>query len=148
VKVRNVVMAAMAILSLSCQGVAWGQSVLPTPLPPDHPLIGTWRIEVPSLKCFEVYEIRQNGTTHVTSSSEIAESEFEISLTPGPKGFYKWVDKVVKSNGQPDCSGQSDPIGDVAVNFILLRPAKDQFLMCQQENLSSCLGPFIRLTGT
>ena len=146
-KVKNLVMATVA-LSFGGQGAAWGQTAMHVPLPPDHPLIGTWRVEVPSLKCFEVYEIRQDGTTRVTSAKEIAESEFEISVTPGPKGFYKWIDKVVKNNGQPDCSGESVPTGDVAVNFIILRPAKDQFLMCQEENLNSCLGPFVRLSGT
>ena len=138
----------VSALGLAGHGCAWAQAVVRTPVAVDHPLIGTWRVDVPSLNCFEVYEIRPDGTTRVTSAKEIGESEFQISGQPSAKGFYKWVDKVIKNNGQPDCSGNSVPAGDVATNFVLLRADGDQFLMCEEESTKSCLGPFVRLKGT
>ncbi len=41
-----------------------------TDLPATHPLVGSWRIELPELKCFEEYEIHTDGTKSSMSGEE------------------------------------------------------------------------------
>jgi hypothetical protein len=115
------------------------------PLPFNHPLIGAWRIDVPGTACHEVYTIQPDGTTQVTSGQQVAESEFVIDLKPSPRGYYRWVDKLVKDNGLPDCMGSVMTVGHEATNFIILHPSRPEFLMCETEDLSSCIGPFRRI---
>ena len=131
-------------LLASSIAVVNAQEVKPGPLRADHPLIGAWRIELPELACYEVYNLRSNGTKRSVSGKEVNESVFQISAYPSRRGFYKWVDKIVKNNGLSDCTGEKTPIGDVAVNYIYLHPDGTQFLLCTQENLNECIGPFIR----
>lgn len=133
----------LAVLSAAC--VAHAQEVTRTPLPEGHPLIGSWRVEVPGTQCHEVYTIKANGTMSVTSAAQAAESQFQISSQPSAKGFYKWVDKITQDNGKPDCMGSLMQVGHVATNFILLHPSGKAFVLCQQEDLSACLGPFMRV---
>jgi hypothetical protein len=124
--------------------VATAQEVIRTPLQSSHPLIGRWRIELPQLKCFEEYEVRADGTRSVVSGQERNESEFAMSPTPSAKGFYKWTDKIVKNNGQPDCSGSLTALGHVAVNYVLVHPSGDKFLLCEAEDMKSCFAEFNR----
>ncbi|MGZ5194947.1 MAG: hypothetical protein ACXWJM_07050 [Ramlibacter sp.] len=115
------------------------------PLRDDHPLVGTWRIDLKSVNCHEIYRIRKNGTTLVTSSEEVAESEFVMSDQPSPKGFYKWVDKITKDNGKKDCMGEAMQLGHEATNYIRLHPSGKMFLMCEQEDMNTCIGPLVRV---
>jgi len=71
----------------------------------DHPLVGSWRFNVPNTDCHEVYRFRADGTSIVTSGAEIAESVFEVSPEPTSKGYYAWTDTIVKDNGKEDCTG-------------------------------------------
>jgi len=116
-----------------------------TPLPFDHPLVGVWRIDVPGTDCHEVYTIQADGTAQVTSGQQAAESEFVIDLKPSPRGFYRWVDRLVKDNGLPDCTGAVSTLGHEATNFIILHPSRPEFLMCVAEDLETCIGPFLRI---
>ena len=127
--------------------LAAATAVIAEPPHPKHPLLGTWKITLPDGSCSETYVFRRDGTTLVTSAEEVAESEFEVSDGPSEKGFYKWVDKIVRDNGKKDCSGEVMTIGHVATNYIILHPSKDQFLMCEAEDLKTCIGPFIRIKG-
>ena len=128
--------------------IALSQQVEKTALPINHPLVGTWKIELRSVKCFEIYDVRADGTTRVTSGEQAAESEFELALTPSERGFYKWVDKITKDNGKPDCMGSVMEVGHVATNFIAVHPSGRAFLMCEKEDLNTCIGPFVRQAGT
>ncbi|MDZ7920242.1 hypothetical protein [Rhodoferax sp.] len=118
------------------------QEVKRTPLPKDHPLIGSWKIDLPQAQCFELYNIHQDGTMAGTSGAQAAESEFEISASPSSLGFYKWVDKITRDNGKPDCMGSIMEVGHVATNFIALHRAGKMFLLCEKEDLNTCIGPF------
>ncbi|WP_157270071.1 hypothetical protein [Azohydromonas aeria] len=115
-----------------------------TPLPPDHPLLGTWRIDLPDLKCFEEYELRADGTKRSVSGEERNEFEFTVSPTPSDKGFYRWTEKVVKTNGQPDCSGNRGEVGQAVSGFIKLHPGQDKFLLCTGEDFKRCFAEFYR----
>ena len=117
------------------------------PLRADHPLIGAWKLELPNLHCQETYRIRKEGTISVTSAEEVAESEFVISDKPSAKGFYKWVDKVVKDNGKKDCAGELTQIGHESTNYILLHPTGNMFLLCEKEDANTCVGPLVRQKG-
>ena len=129
-------LAALAAISVSAAS-----------LRTDHPIIGTWKIELPDSSCHEVYHIRRDGTMIVTSAEEISESEFTISDRPGAKGFYKWVDRVTKDNGEKDCSGEITEAGHAATNYVLFNPSQDQFVLCEDDTGEACIGPFIRLKG-
>jgi hypothetical protein len=110
------------------------------PIAPDHPIVGTWKITLPLSDgpCDEIYSIRPDGTALVTSAEEISESVYEISDDPSEKGFYRWVDTITKDNGKKDC------LGHVATNYIVFHSSGDMFLICIEERLESCIGPFAR----
>lgn len=130
----------------ACGAVALAQSVSRTPLPAGHPLVGVWRIDFPN-GCHEEYEVRRDGTKLSRSGEELNESEFEISLSPSARGFYKWTDKITKGNGRPDCGGSTTDLGHVAVNYIRLHPSGQRFLLCEAEDMNSCYAEFRRTTG-
>lgn len=135
----------LLIPALAAAALAVAAAAHATPLADDHPLVGTWKITLPGSGCTETYLVRANGTSLVTSAQEVSESEFDISATPSDKGFYKWVDKIVTDNGKPDCSGQITQAGHVATNYVLLRRDGRVFLMCEKEDVDTCIGPFVRV---
>jgi hypothetical protein len=124
--------------------LAFSQEVQRTPLRPDHPLLGVWRIDLPDQKCFEEYDLRANGTKLSQSAEERNESEFEISSEPSARGFYKWSDKIIKNNGKLDCGGSLTKVGHVAVNFVRLHPNGQKFLLCETEDMNTCFAEFYR----
>jgi len=86
--------------------------------PRDHPLIGTWRIDLKSAACHEVYRVRKNGTTLVTSAEEVAESGVCPVRSTKSKGLLQVVDKITKDNGKKDCMGETMQVGHEATNYI------------------------------
>jgi hypothetical protein len=132
-------------LLLAATSIACAQT--PRPIAKDHPIIGRWTITLPDGSCSETYTFRPDGTTLVTSAEEIAESVFEISAKPAATGFYKWTDRVVKDNGKKDCSGEVTAVGHTAVNYVQFHRSGDIFIMCADESLDRCIGPFRRVQG-
>lgn len=124
------------------------QATLAAPLRTDHPIVGTWRFELPDGSCHEMYRIRADGTALITSAAEIAESEFDIDDQPDGDGFYNSNDKIVKDNGKQDCTGEVTKVGHVIQAFIVFHPTNNMFLMCQRRDMASCIGPFVRVRGT
>lgn len=141
----NAALAALAIALTPALAIAQGNER--TKLPPDHPLIGSWRLDLPRVGCFELYHISANGTMQVTSGEQSSESEVTISPTANAKGFYLWQDKIVKDNGKPDCMGHVMQVGNESTNFIMLDPNGRRFRMCQAEDEDRCIGPFIKQEG-
>ncbi len=127
--------------------MAWADTFVRTPLRADHPLIGAWRISLPPAGCQEVYYVQADGVLRVTSGAQVAESEFQIPAQASRQGFYKWVDRITRDNGKPDCMGSVMAVGHIATNYILLHPSGAQFLMCEKEDIRSCIGPFVRDEG-
>ena len=113
----------------------------------DHPILGIWRLALPELRCVETYRFRGDGTTLVTSKEEVSESEFQIPDVPNAKGFYKLEDRIVKDNGKKDCSGEIMKVGTKATNFLRFHPSGELFLMCSDETMEACIGPFERVEG-
>ena len=141
---RPITLNAIALVVALCALPSLADDVRATPLPADHPLLGTWKIDLPEVHCSEMYSLRQNGTKRTISRLEIGESVFSLSARPNKNGFYKWVDKIVKDNGKPDCMGEVTEVGHVATTYILLHPDGTQFLLCFEQNLNACIGPFVR----
>jgi hypothetical protein len=125
------------------------QAAPPAPVAPipNHPILGIWRLALPELHCVETYRFRGDGTTLVTSKDEISESEFRIPDKPSAKGFYKLEDRIVKDNGKKDCSGEIMKVGTQATNFLRFHPSGALFLMCSDETMEACIGPFERVEG-
>ncbi|RJG27234.1 hypothetical protein D3872_01495 [Massilia cavernae] len=121
--------------------------VLAAPPATNHPILGIWKLTLPDGSCSETYRFRGDGTTLVTSAAEVSESEFQIPSEPSEKGFYKLVDTVVKDNGKEDCSGQVMRVGARATNFVRFHPSGSLFLMCADESMETCIGPFRRVSG-
>ncbi|QGJ20012.1 MULTISPECIES: hypothetical protein [unclassified Polaromonas] len=130
-------LAALAMGIVLSSGAS-SQDSTRTKLAERHPLVGTWRIDIPELKCFEEYEIRPDGTKSSVSGAERNESEFAISPAPGGTGVYKWTDKITKTNGKPDCSGATATRGHVAVSYVRLHSSGKKFFLCRSEDMKSC----------
>ena len=110
-----------------------------------HPLLGIWVLSIPQLGCSETYHFRGDGTSLVKSAEEVSESEFTVAEKPSVKGFYKLEDRVVKDNGKKDCSGEIMQIGSRATNYLRFHPSGARFVMCQDESMQACIGPFERM---
>lgn len=130
----------LILATLLCASAAYAG----TPLSANHPLLGTWMLRIPGKNCQEIYQVRGDGTTLVTSAAEVAQSEFTVSEKPSAKGFYKWVDKVVKDNGGKDCSGNISKPGHEVTLYLRFHPSGNLFLLCEKEDLNTCFGPFVR----
>jgi hypothetical protein len=133
---------SLAVALLALPSIAQDSSK--SSLPQGHPLVGTWRIDLQDGKCFEEYDVRVNGTKFSRSGEERNESEHSISVVPSSSGFYKWIDKITKNNGKPDCSGGFTKLGNVAVNYIRLHPSGQRLLLCEAEDMKSCYAELYR----
>ena len=114
---------------------------------PGHPILGIWELRVPEVGCTETYRFRADGTSLVTSRQEVSESEYHVPAQPDAKGFYVLDDRVVRNNGKQDCAGETVKVGAAVRNYLRFHPSGDMFLMCFQETLGSCIGPFRRVPG-
>ena len=146
-------MHAPARFSLLTSLVAAQFSLLPAaqaapPAPAaNHPILGIWKLSLPDLGCSEIYRFRSDGTTLVTSAAEVSESEYRIPDKPSAKGFYKLEDRIVKDNGKKDCAGKIMKVGTQVTNFVRFHPSGTLFLMCSDETMQACIGPFERVEG-
>lgn len=118
------------------------------PLPrANHPLLGIWRLELPQIGCYETYHFRADGTSLVTSADEVSESEYQVMDKPSAQGFYRLEDHIIKDNGKKDCAGEITKPGAKAVNYLRFHPSNSLFLMCADESMKTCIGPFERVEG-
>jgi len=119
----------------------------PKPPSPAHPLLGIWVLHLPDANCAETYHFRGDGSTLVKSALEVGESEFTVSEAPSANGYYRLDDRVVKDNGKPDCSGNVTKVGARATNYLRFHPSGQRFVMCRDESMQACIGPFDRVPG-
>jgi hypothetical protein len=138
---RNLIARALPCAALALSVAA---AAAPPAPPASHPLLGIWVLSLPTLGCAETYHFRGDGTTLVKSAGEISESEFTVADHPSAKGFYKLQDRIVKDNGKQDCSGEVMKPGTSATNYIRFHPSGARFVMCRDETMQTCIGPFER----
>jgi hypothetical protein len=110
----------------------------------NHPIIGTWTFQVPYTHCTETYHFRADGTMSTTSAEETTEITFDISPGASFSGFYKLTDKVTKTNGKKDCSGELTQVGEETLNYVQLDPKGESMVMCKAPSLDECFGPLWR----
>jgi hypothetical protein len=138
--------AAGALLAGPAGAAPPGTASAPVMLRADHPLIGAWALKSRDGGCTEIYRIAREGTSLVTSADEVAQTRFEVSDRPSAKGFYKWVDTIVKDNGKKDCSGQvTKP--HTTTSYVLMNESNNAFISCQNESTRVCIGPFVKIEG-
>jgi hypothetical protein len=121
----------------------------PMPIPRSaaagHPIVGTWRWELPGKSCAETWQYSANGTRQNSGAEQIVQGLFEITPKPSLLGFYRLSEIVTATNGKADCSGEPPPgPGNGVLSYVQFSPALDQFIVCQSESLQACFGPFRR----
>jgi len=138
------IVASLLLLSLcGASTYAFAQPGLAS----DHPILGIWRLAVPDTGCLETYRFRGDGTTLVTSAAEVSESAYHIPNEPTAQGFYRLEDRITSDNGKPDCSGNVMKPGSQATHFVRFHPSGKLFLLCADESMEACIGPFQRVRG-
>ncbi len=123
-------------------------SAFADPPRPDHPILGTWSITTPRTSCAENGTYGTDGRYRSTSAQEEAVSEYTVSSQPSEKGFYKFVDVIVQTNGLPDCSGHVTPVGDVASIYLRFGDGGNSFWMCVEESMDHCFAAARRVPKT
>ena len=140
-------MASFAAVAAPAADASSAPPALATPLRADHPFLGAWQITRRDDECAEVYRVDRSGRTLITSADEVAQSVFTMSDQPSARGYYKWVDTLVKDNGRKDCWGQVTKPGKTTTRYVMMNPAKNRFIVCTAEDGRQCFGPFVKLEG-
>ena len=145
---KSPLLLALALSSIAAVAAPPPAADAPTaPLRADHPFLGAWQITRRDDACAEVYRIDRSGRTLITSADEVAQSTFTMTDQPSARGYYKWVDTLVKDNGKKDCWGQITKPGKTTTRYVMMNPAKDRFIVCLAEDGRQCFGPFVKLEG-
>jgi hypothetical protein len=140
----------LLVLALSSMAVVAAPPAADTPAAPvraDHPFLGAWQLTRRDDDCAEIYRIDRSGRTLITSADEVAQSTFSISDRPSARGYYKWVDTLVKDNGKKDCWGQITKPGKTTTRYVMMNQAGDRFILCTAEDGKQCFGPFVKVEG-
>ena len=128
-------MKSPLLLALALASIAASAADAPVaPLRADHPFLGAWQITRRDDACAEIYRVDRSGRTLITSADEVAQSTFTMSDQPSAKGYYKWVDTLVKDNGKKDCWGQITKPGKTTTRYVLMNPAANRFIVCTAED--------------
>jgi len=83
------------------------------------------------------WEFRADGTSHNYSGSEESISQYRVSDEPTAAGYYILLDTITETNGQPDCLGNTVPVGDRATGYLVPAPG-DQLRLCSDTALTEC----------
>jgi hypothetical protein len=145
---KTALLLASTLLAAAAAGAAPPAANAPTaPVRADHPMLGAWQITRRDDGCAETYRVDRSGRTLVTSADEVAQTRFTLSDQPSAKGYYKWVDTLVKDNGKKDCWGQVTKPGKTTVRYVMMNPARNRFIICTAEDGAQCFGPFVKVEG-
>jgi hypothetical protein len=134
-------------LALSSVAAVAQAPVAATGLRADHPMLAAWSLTRRDDGCAETYRFDRSGHSLITSADEVAQSNFTLSDQPSAKGYYKWVDTLVKDNGRKDCWGQVTKPGKTTTRYVMMNPAQDRFIVCTAEDGRQCFGPFVKVEG-
>jgi hypothetical protein len=145
---KTPLLLALALASIAASAAPPAAANAPVaPLRADHPFLGAWQLTRQDDDCAEIYRVDRSGHTLITSADEVAQSTFTMSDQPSARGFYKWVDTLVKDNGKKDCWGQITKPGKTSTRYVMMNPAHDRFIVCIAEDGKQCFGPFVKLEG-
>ena len=144
---KSALILALALAAAARCLAAGAAAPAPVAIRADHPLLGAWELTTRDGQCVETWRIDRSGTGLVTSAEEVAETRFTVTDQPSSRGYYKWVDTVVKDNGKKDCGGNITKPPRTATNFILINPDATRFIVCAAEDGKQCFGPFVKIEG-
>jgi hypothetical protein len=144
---KTPLLLALALASAAAVAAPAADDAPSRPMRADHPFLGAWQITRRDDGCGEIYRVDRSGRTLITSADEVAQSRFTMSDQPSAKGYYKWVDTLVKDNGKKDCWGQVTKPGKTTTRYVMMNPAQDRFIVCTAEDGKQCFGPFVKLEG-
>jgi len=133
--------AMLAVANLALP--TWAQSPPGGAAP--HPIWGTWKMTLDDGICAETYHFRKDGTTVVTSGTEVTESSYSISPAPSARGYYRLFDRITRTNGKPDCTGKVTQSGREATTYVRVHPSGEMIIFCDSESLDNCFGPLKRI---
>jgi hypothetical protein len=139
---------AALLCSLTGAQAAEPSSAPATPAMPaaQHPLVGSWRWQLPGTACTETWQYQSEGSRSASSGAETTRSHYEVSPLPSLLGFYRVSETVIESNGKPDCAGDLHPAAEEPVTrFIQFSPKHEQLIVCREESLKACFGPLKRV---
>jgi hypothetical protein len=127
--------------------VIFGATASATPPAPGHPVLGTWQVLVVATDCIETWTFLPDGTTRSQSVNEDSNSVYTISDQPAAGGYYTVVDRITKTNGGIDCSGQPGaPLGDVATVYLAPR-GEGKMALCMDKELKECPGLMVKVAS-
>lgn len=113
---------------------------------PQNPIEGTWEWVNIKNGCVETYIFAADGSSHITSGTEISEASYQIAKKPSEKGFYKVTLKIIKDKGGKDCSDEEqDNTGEEYTKYLMFHPAGGQYVSCDKEDIHECVGPLRRV---
>lgn len=144
---KSPLLLALALASAATIAAPPAANVPSAPLRADHPFVGAWQLTRRDNDCAEIYRIDRSGHTLITSADEVAQSDFTMTDQPSARGYYKWVDTLVKDNGKKDCWGQVTKPGKTTTRYVMMNPARNRFILCTAEDGKQCFGPFVRVEG-
>jgi hypothetical protein len=144
---KSLLLLALALSSVAAVAADAQAPVTSTGLRADHPMLAAWSLTRSDDGCAETYRFDRSGHSLITSADEVAQSNFTLSDQPSAKGYYKWVDTLVKDNGRKDCWGQVTKPGKTTTRYVMMNPAKDRFIVCTAEDGRQCFGPFVKVEG-
>lgn len=140
---RTSLALAALCAALTVQAAPSGEASDPT-----RQIIGTWKWTLPGTECSETYDYRPDGTLQVVSGEEQSDNTYKATLAEGKAGFLKIEATIVKDHGGQDCTeSKDDNTGGSHVVYILFDPTGNQHVMCQAQQLNSCVGPLERVGG-
>ena len=143
-RLRTPFFFALVLCSLFSSHAAEPLSSAPAP----HPLTASWSWTLPGKPCTEQLHYRANGTRLGSSGEETTQSRYEVAAIPSLLGFYRLTETVTDSNAKRDCSGDlHEAPGEPVTRFIQFSPRREQLIVCREESLKACFGPFKRLPG-
>jgi len=142
---KSIVFLALAALaSANCLAAGPARGL---PLRADHPLLGAWDITTDDSACVETWRIDRGGGILITSADEVAEAHFTLADQPSARGYYRLDYTLFRDNGKKDCSGQVTKPPRSTVDYILVNPAGNRFIVCSAEDGKRCFGPFVKVEG-
>ena len=144
---KSTLLSALALAAAAAAAAPPGADTPTAPLRADHPFLGAWQLTRRDDDCAEIYRIDRSGHTLITSADEVAQSTFTMTDQPSARGYYKWVDTLVKDNGKKDCWGQVTKPGKTTTRYVMMNPTHDRFILCTAEDGRECFGPFVRVEG-
>lgn len=108
-----------------------------------NPLQGAWEWVNIKNSCVEIYTFGIENTAHIISGDEVSDARYTISAQPTTKGFYQVSLEILDDKGGKDC-GESveNDTGEVYTKFVMFHPSGHQYVSCDKEDTSTCVGPF------